>query len=335
MLTYLRNFGVTPDFLIHHFYPEWAGPESDPLLLQASVNWALDAADLRQQLQDYLGPQSTNVELLCTENNNQTSPLGRQSTSLVCGLYLADSLSQLMKTEFNGYVWWDLRNGADASGSFDPTIYGWRTNGDEGLLIGLNARYPMFYTDKLMQYFARQGDTVLQATSDYLLLSAYAARKADGALALLVINKDATTNFHAQVTLANFNPSPTAMVRSYGIAQDEAARTNGLASAQNISTNSSSAGTNFSYSFPPYSVTLFTFAPAAPYLRTLQAPAGQFVFQLQGLRDTPYVIQTSPDLNPAHWTPVSTNTLTGSTLNFTNPIPADAGYRFWRALWQP
>jgi hypothetical protein len=335
MLTWLKNFGVTPDFLIHHFYPEWAGPESDPLLLQASVNWALDAADLRQQLQDYLGPQSTNVELLCTENNNQTSPLGRQSTSLVCGLYLADSLSQLMKTEFNGYVWWDLRNGPDASGSFDPSIYGWRTNGDEGLLLGSNLRYPMFYTDKLMQYFARQGDTVLQAKSDYLLLSAYAARKADGALALLVINKDGTTNFNAQVALANFIPSPMTMVRSYGIPQDEATRTNGPASAQNISTNSSSASTNFSYSFPPYSVTLFTFTPAAPYLQTLQAPAGQFVFQLQGLPDTPYVIQTSPDLNPAYWTTVSTNTLTTSTLNFTNTIPADAGCRFWRALWQP
>ena len=52
--------------------------------------------------------------------------MGRQSTSLVNALYLADSTSQLMKTEFRSYIWWDLHNGAETDGNFDPTIYGWR-----------------------------------------------------------------------------------------------------------------------------------------------------------------------------------------------------------------
>ena len=82
----------------------------------------------------------TNVELVCTENNSDAGAQGQQSTSLVNGLYYADSLGQLMQTEFNALVWWDLRNGTDTSGWFDSTLYGWRTFGDLGMVNGLNTQ---------------------------------------------------------------------------------------------------------------------------------------------------------------------------------------------------
>ena len=136
VLTTLNSLGVTPDFLVHHVYPQYtssnpsSGTDSDPLVLQAGSGWAGDAADLRQQLTDYLGANGANIELICTENNSDSGAQGRQSTSIVNGLYIADNLGQIMKTEFNGYVWWDLRNGSDTDGCFDPTFYGWRSNGD-------------------------------------------------------------------------------------------------------------------------------------------------------------------------------------------------------------
>ena len=276
MLATFKSLGVTPDFLIHHVYPEYTAPgspppvaDSDPLLLQSTVNWAKDAADLRQQISDYIGTGGTNIELCVTENNSDSSSaFGKQLTSIVNGLYLVDSACQIMKTEFNSYFWWDLRNGHNSTGTFDPTLYGWRTYGDEGMLDGVSGKYPTFYGEKILQFFVRPGDTVLNATSDYLLLSAYAARKADGSLALLVINKDVTASFNAQITLSNFVPSGTATVRSYGIIQDEATRTNGAAAAQDISTNSASVGGVFTNSFPPGSVTVFTFTPAPSTLAT-------------------------------------------------------------------
>ena len=342
MLDTLKNLGVTPDFAIYHFYPEytptnWApnSPDSDPLLLQVAVNWAGDAADLRQQITDYLGPAGINTELVCTENNSDSGAgFGRQLTSIVNGLYLVDSTCQLMKTEFNACLWWDLRNGPSSLGSFDPTIYGWRTYGDEGMINGASGLYPTFYAEKLLQYFVRPGDTVLGAASDYLLLSAYAARKTDGALALLVINKDATANFNAQISLSDFSPSPTATARSYGIAQDDAVRTNNLdPGAQDIATNVVPAGIVFTNSFPPYSLTLFTFAPCPAQLSALLPQPGQFVLQLQGQPGTPYIIQNSPDLFT--WTSVSTNRLAGNVLNITNTISSNATQQFWRAVWQP
>ena len=185
-----------------------------------------------------------------------------------------------------------------------------------------------------MQYFVRPGDTVLSATSDYLLLSAYAARKANGALTLLVINKDATTNFNAQISLSNFAPASTATVRSYGIAQDEAVRTNNLTpGAQDIATNSFRPAPFSPIPSRRYSLTLFTFAPAPAQLSALVPQPGQFVLQLQGQPGTPYVIQHSPDLST--WTSVSTNTLAGNVLNITNPISAGVSRQFWRAVWQP
>jgi alpha-N-arabinofuranosidase len=349
LLATLKNLGVTPDFLVHHVYPEWTDPgvtpppvaDSDPLLLQAASNWSRDAADLRQQITDYFGTGGTNIELVCTENNSDSSAaFGRQLTSLVNGLYLADSVCRLMKTEFNAYIWWDLRNGHNSSGTFDSTIYGWRTYGDEGMVDGASGKYPTFYAEKLLQYFVRPGDTVLTASSDYLLLAAYAARKADGALTLLMINKDAITNMTAQITLTNFFASQTATVRTYGIPQDEAVRTNGSAALQDIELATNyPVSMSFTNIFPPYSITLFTFAPAAPVLANsslTQVPgssSNQFTFDIQGQAGISYVIQNSGDL--VNWISRTTNTLSANSLSITNLVPSDAAMNFWRAVWLP
>jgi hypothetical protein len=332
MLSTFKTLGVTPDFLIYHFYPEY-DVDSDQSLLVASANWVPDAADLRQQITDYLGAPGTNVELLCTENNSDAGNQGKQSTSIVNGLYLADSLAQLMTTEFNSLIWWDLRNGQDTNGDFDPSLYGWRTYGDLGVIGNLNTYYPTFFTDKLMQYFAQPGDTILTAGTDYSLLAAYASRKADGSLAVLVINKDDSTAYTTQVELANYLPWTNAMTRSFGIAQDEATRTNSIVpGAQDIATNYIAvAGTNFTASFPPYSVTLLTIPPAAPSVAVVPSTAGQFALQVQGQSQVRYVLESSANLTS--WTPTVTNTLSGTTWNVTNRPSAPA--QFWRAVWQP
>ncbi|MCX7722810.1 MAG: alpha-L-arabinofuranosidase [Verrucomicrobiae bacterium] len=339
MLATLKSLGVKPDFLVHHHYPQWTPenpthcPVSDPFLLQSAVNWASDAADLRQQIIDYYGPGGEDIELVVTENNCDAGAQGRQSTSLVNALYYADSLGQLAKTEFNAFVWWDLRNGTDTKGCFDPTLYGWRNYGDLGMINGPTNRHPVFYGAKMMSHLMRAGDDVLEATSDYPLLAAYAARKPSGALALLVINKDSVTTLVARITLNDFIPHAVAQVRFYGIPQDEAARTNAHISKQDISLTNAPVGQTFTHLFPPYSLTLFTFAPAPARLEPVHATADQFVFRIYGQQRTRYVIESSPDLTT--WTPVSTNSLAGPTLTLTNTINPNEPQQFWRAVWRP
>jgi alpha-L-arabinofuranosidase len=335
MLATFASTGVLPDFLVDHFYSE-SGTDNDASLLQAAANWASDAASLRQQLTDYIGSSGTNIELLATENNADSGPEGKQSTSLVNGLYLADSLAQLMKTEFNSFVWWDLRNGQDTSGDFSPSLYGWRTYGDLGIVGNLNTLYPTFYTFKLMHDFFQPGDTVLTAGSDYSLLPAYAVQHQDGSLSVLAINKDPANTYTGQVALVSYTPGSSGTAYSYGIPQDTATENNGSAAAQDIATNTfSGAGTNFSYVFAPYSATVLAVSPAQATLLALPtAPASnQFVFQLQGQPGTPYILESSPDL--MNWTIVSTNLLVGNTLNITNLISSGSPQQFWRAVWQP
>jgi sugar lactone lactonase YvrE len=291
MLTTFKSLSVTPDFLIYHRYEQAPGGENDALLLMAPENgasqagqgWAADAAGLRTQLNNYLGTTvAAHIELDITEDNSVYTNPGKQSTSLVNGLYLADSLANVMQTEFNSLVWWDLRNGEDNTQNNSSSLYGWRLYGDYGILASPSGQpwgdssyfdgYPAYYTMKLMSYFVRGGDTVVHASSDNTLLPVYGALRADGSLGLLVINKSPTATSTANVSIAGFVPMATAgiAVYSYGIPQDTAAQTGTgspdidtsmIASPQFI-VNGGTRSTTTTASFGPYSATVLSFQPA-------------------------------------------------------------------------
>jgi alpha-L-arabinofuranosidase len=342
LYTMLTN-GCICDFLIDHTY----GPGNSDIgdLLPTPV-WTVNANNLRQMLSDYLGASlSTNVELVATENGSGGND--RQLVSLVSGLYWADSLGQILQTEFNARIWWDLRNGQSDYPDSDNTLYGWRTDsntgnyfGDLSIVAGLGDtavnRYPAYYCGKLMKYFAGGGDTVVTATNDFKLLSAYAVQRANGYLTLLVVNKSCYANLNAAINLTGYAPATNAVAYSYGIPQDQAAFLNGSAAAMDIAATSLAiAGSNFTATFPPYSATVLQLAPVAPSLVTQpsQSSPGQFVFQLQGQSGVPYQIQMSTNLAPALWITISTNTPATGTLNLTYTMSFAA--QFYRAIWQP
>jgi alpha-N-arabinofuranosidase len=278
MLATMASLGVTPDFLIYHRYPEAPGAESDQGLLTSSGTWVTDASDLRQQLNDYLGASAPKVELDCTENNSVYSNPGKQTTSLVNGLFVADSECAAMSTEFNAVMRWDLRNGQETGNNNSSSLYGWRLYGDYGEVdsadpAGPADRYPTFYVAKLLQNFTRGGDHMVTSSSDYTLLSVCAAKGSNGKLALLVINKNATSTLNANITISGALPSSTGYLYSYGIPQDTAAQT-GTGSADVSVTPVIGLTANFSRSFPPYSASVISFdAAASPSPTPTASPA--------------------------------------------------------------
>lgn len=273
MLSTLKSLGVRPDFVAFHRYPSGPFSESDATLLsgtsQSGTTWAQDAAGLRAQLNDYLGPvDGPRVELVVTENNSVYSNPGRQTTSLVNGLFLADSLGQLIQTEFNAFVWWGLRNSQEAGNNNGSSLYGWRNYGDYGVVAPGNATatavsdpYPTYYVMKLLRHFARGGDRIVRATSNNPQLAVYAARRKDGSLSLLVINKSRTETITANFALAGYAPAPRAPVYTYGISQDEAART-GTGLKDVALSSIGGLGATFPSSFSPYSVSVIPLLPA-------------------------------------------------------------------------
>ncbi len=272
LLATLKSLGVTPDALIYHRYEQTPGRETDAGLLQAARTWPADAADLRQQLTDYLGSAGAGVELVVTENNSVYSDPGKQSTSLVNGLFYADALGSVLQTEFNEFIWWALRNGTPTSngtilGNLSSSLYGWRAYGDYGVLSSPNSAgasgyyegYPVYYVMKLLSHFARGGDRVIKATSNNTLLSAYAVRRTDGTLTLLVINKSPTSDATASVSLSGFSPAGSATVYSYGVPQDDAARTG--TGVNDVAVSSvANAGATFSMTFAHYAATVVSLA---------------------------------------------------------------------------
>lgn len=339
VMSQLRQAGVTPDFVIYHFYAE-NGVENDQTLL-ATANWANDAAELRGDINDFLGPSATNVELLITENNSDAAVPGKQSVSLVNGLYYADSLGQIMQTEFNCRMWWQLHDGNApyTSGDMDPSLYGWRPYGAWSVMdwengLELINRYPPYFAAELLSHFIRGGDKVVSAESDLPLVSSYGALRTNGTAALLLINKSPTNYYEAGITLTNFAPDETTTVYSYGIPQDDAAR-NGNNNGCDITTNTCNVSLNSNYTLAPYSMNVFVFnqKAAAPSLSVLPlSTPGQFILQLTGQSNVAYILQSSPDLY--HWTSVATNTLSGGVLDITNNIAPGTSRQFWRALWQ-
>jgi hypothetical protein len=265
MLDTLKQLGVTPDFVVYHRYEQGPGGESDIFLLNSAASWANDATALRQMLDDYLGNKSRKVELAVTEHNSVFSNPGKQTTSLVNGLFYADAVGNLLKTEFNAMMWWDLRNGQEGGNNNSSTLYGWRRYGDYGIVnaadpAGPADRYPTFYVNKLLKNFARGGEKVVQASSDYGSLGVYAVRGEDRSVRILVINKHPSATLNATITLPALKKGEKAKVFSYGIAQDEAAHT-GEGSADIAQSTLTLNGSTLTFSPGPYSVHVIQLNP--------------------------------------------------------------------------
>jgi hypothetical protein len=290
--------GFIPGFLSDHLYMQAPGSESDANLLLDTVSdpnnqdpnspddWALRAAGYRQLLQQKLGASASKVELRTTEFNSVYSNPGKQTTSLVNGLFTADSLGSLLETEYNGAMIWDLRNGWDTSNNNSSSLYGWRQGGDYGLLgspggslpsTGPYVPYPTYFAEQLVAQMVHPGDTVVHVSSNDPNLSVYAVHEATGHLDLLVINKSPTANLSGQFQVTGFLPGTGASVWQYGKTQDTAQSqtTDGHSALAHFSTTLSVSGSSFSYTFPSYSMTVLDIAPGSSTAKppTVATPA--------------------------------------------------------------
>ena len=100
------------------------GSNTDPSDPTDPYNWAARSAAYESLLTQYLGAAGKNVQLFATEFNSVYSNPGKQTTSLVNGLWLADSLGGLLETPYNAADVWDLRNSYATGGNASASLYG-------------------------------------------------------------------------------------------------------------------------------------------------------------------------------------------------------------------
>jgi alpha-L-arabinofuranosidase len=331
----------TPGFLSDHNYMQSPGDENDSYLLLDTVSdpngqnpanpldWAGRAAAYRKLLQQELGSSAARVSLLCTEFNSITYNPGKQTTSLVEGLFVADSIGSILQTEYNAALIWDLRNGWDASSNNSPSLYGWRQGGDYGLLGSGNSppatstyvAYPSYFAEQLLSHMVHQGDSVVRAASSDPYLAVYAVKQANGHLDLLVINKSATASLTGNFQVSGFQPSAQATLWQYGKAQDTAQSKspNGSAALAHFTATLTLNGSNFSYQFPSYSMTVLDLTPKAP-LGAASAP-----FAAPILDAAQSSIGTTLVVTPMSAAPAATPVLSARTLGSRDPAQVDHG----------
>jgi hypothetical protein len=247
----------------------------------------LRAAGYRALLRQVLGGAADGVELLATEFNSVYANPGKQSTSLVNGLFVADALGSLLQTEYNAADVWDLRNSWDTGNNNSASLYGWRRGGDYGLVgtsngtppsSGTYVPYPSYFAEQLVAQMVHPGDLVVQASSDDLNLAVYAVQQATGDLELLVLNKHPLNDLTGQFQINGFQPDVHVQVWQYGKDQDTAQSltTDGQAALANWSDILTLQGSSFNYTLPSYSMTVLDLA-TPPLARWSAAALGNLL----------------------------------------------------------
>jgi alpha-L-arabinofuranosidase len=266
--------GFVPGFISDHSYMEDPGWESDTSLLNGTVtvpnsglDWSTRYAAYQSVLQATLGSKAVGVQLMATELNSISDAPGKQTTSLVNGLFLANAMGGLLNSGYSGASVWDLRNDWETWNNNSNALYGWRPAGDTGILgttgaaapnSGPYVAYPAYYALQLASKIIVSGGQVVPATSSYSDLNVYAVMEANGDLCLLVVNTNPASAITDQITTSGFQPAGPVQVWQYGKTEDTAQSQSptGASALSSTSTSVTLNGATFSYSFPAYSMTV-------------------------------------------------------------------------------
>ncbi len=119
------------DFVELHYYPEY-NIDGDRQLLGPDVDtFASDLAKLRKEMT--ADGVSQSVPIYLGEFNNDAGNEGKQSVSIVNGLFLGQMLGTLLKAGAPMATWWLANGSCDETGDYSKKLYGWQHFGSEAL----------------------------------------------------------------------------------------------------------------------------------------------------------------------------------------------------------
>jgi len=227
------------DFVSIHWYAQGPSGESDSGLLAAPQNGAATPvsytpsipdmiASLKFQLQKYCGAHASQVQLMVTETNSVSYNPGKQTTSVVNSLFLADQVQTWLENGVTNVDWWAVHN-SPFDGNADPALYGEYQFGDYGLLSrGLTTDsgaleppaqtpFPAYYGLQMLSHLGHQAKSQPLGVSSWTpLVSVHAVKQVNGKIHVLLINKSPSEAFSVSVSLNGASTRGVAQVFSYG-----------------------------------------------------------------------------------------------------------------------
>jgi hypothetical protein len=249
--TVLSIAGPHIDYVDVHWYP--AGDITPAEVLTAPAKLPDAVYLLRDKIARLAGPDASRIGIALTEFNVQVGKNTQPGA-----LFLAESYASLLAQGVFTVQWWNVHNGIEEV----SVVAGQTDYGDGGLLSSgncladgvtceppLNTPFAPYHSLSLVNTFVRAGDQFVRAATDQPLVSAHAARRADGDIAVLLANFDPDNSAEVSIDYAGFAPAAGApVVHSY---------TNG---ASAVSTGQTGSAT--SQTLPPYSLTALVVKPS-------------------------------------------------------------------------
>ena len=222
------------NFVSVHWYPQGPTGETDAGLLAAPRNGASTpvsftpsirsmVSTLNGEIDQYCGKHAKAVQTMITETNSVSYNPGKQTTNLVNALYLAENYLTWLSNGVTNVDWWDIHNSEVTGTNDDPSLYGTNNYGDYGLLsVGntdeppANTPFPDYYGLQIVRKVVGPFDQIVAASSSQDLVQVFAVKKADGSVAVLLVNTDPTTTYSVSIAGLNFHALDSATVYSYG-----------------------------------------------------------------------------------------------------------------------
>ncbi len=230
--TVLSTACSSADFAVVHWYPQGPTGESDAGLLNAPANGESTSvsytpsipsmvASLHTEFNQYCGARASNMQIMTTETNSVSYNPGKQTTSLVNALYLANDYLTWLANGVTNVDWWDTHNSITTGTNDSSGLYGTTNYGDYGLLSAGNTGepptdtpFPAYYGLQIVSKVVGGFDQIVAASSNQGSVQAFAVRQWDGSVAVLLINTDPATTY--TVSIAGLATHGDATVYAYG-----------------------------------------------------------------------------------------------------------------------
>jgi len=235
----LKESGTEIDFVVVHWYtgnlapPDWKVLDNASLLNASQDEIPKMAASLVELFQKYCGAKASTMQLAVTELGSR--PFATLTDPLVLGLFAADAYASLMEIGAVNVDWLELHA--------------------QGFLDEKNQQGPAYYGIQMTHILLNMKDQFVEAKSNNRLLTVHAAKRADGSLGLMLINKDPKNAATVKVQVSGAKLGTAGLRFDYG--------QNNPTSGYPVTRNQvSDLGTSFTVSVPAYTITDFII-PAA------------------------------------------------------------------------
>ncbi len=258
------------DFVELHYYPEY-NKDNDAFLLGPAIDrFGGDLTGLRREMN--AAGVASSVPIYLGEYNNDAGNEGKQSVSIVNGLFVGQMLGTLMNAGVPMSTFWLAYGSCDESGDYSKKLYGWQQFGSEALFSdGLPDPYDgcadapkipggtPFPTARVMALLADDvpaGSEVRSVSVPNLLrlrVRAYGFAEGTGYAFAIFNNTLSPIDVDARLDHSG-QTSFSAMLATYGKAQYDKSKNNRWVGPERRSLGK--VGTTVPLSLPPYSISV-------------------------------------------------------------------------------